>query len=152
MTQVVTAELKPESMYLSFQSMISFVPFTFQNIFYLCVFKPTSKTSHLITFHIVFNIAIITYCFYLIPLLCLLFHTDTGHLRSCGYAFYKFFQLNDEFCLGHDQMQNPMTSSHGAQGTFQNRNLAGPDITHYCHLVAMTADSRGILNISNTGY
>lgn len=99
-------------MYLSFQSVISFVPFTFQNIFYLCVFKPTSKTSHLITFHIVFNIAIITYCFYLIPILCLLFHTDTGHLRSCGYAFYKFFQLNDEFCLGHDQMQNPMTSSH----------------------------------------
>ena len=30
-------------------------------------------------------------------------------------------------------------------GTFQNRNPAGADITHYCHLVAMIVDSRGTL-------
>lgn len=30
-------------------------------------------------------------------------------------------------------------------GTFQNRNPAGADITHYCHLVAVIVDSGGML-------
>lgn len=67
---------------MSSLSMISLVSSCLPECFlHMWVFKPTSKILHLITFHIAFTSAVVTYCFYSIPIVSICSYFIQMHLR-----------------------------------------------------------------------